>query len=119
MKKNSDVAESVLPLFLRVRITQANPALRAVLSSIGPYYRVKRLVQLATLGLAVEEGRINFLEPGERGVTSVSALTASAATISKTVVSEKPSVVDVAEEKHYIIPEGAAAAMGSLFDSMS
>jgi hypothetical protein len=109
--------ESISTINMRVRISQSSPPLYKVLSAIGPYYRVKRLVQLAALGLAVEEGKLSLTTSiGTNSVESkpVATLSTTSSTNSINETEKLPSVEN--ETKRYTIPPDAAEAMGNMFD---
>ena len=121
MKKHNQPDTST-PLILRIRIGESSPQLYEALNELGSYYRARRLLQLATLGLAVERTNFSLAEQTPLSssggvnehfarVTSKGAASSKSSSTSKT----KTGLENTPTQPHYKIPIDAAEAMGELF----
>lgn len=109
-----------------IRVTPHNhPDLFNALGPTGRYYRSRRLLQLASIGLAVEEGRFPALTLNGDSQSSpqshihfnaqASSNLEEANTVSQHLVVSEPA----AEATHYSIPDDAADALDGLFSTMA
>ncbi|HQS58738.1 MAG TPA: hypothetical protein PLU16_07700 [Gallionellaceae bacterium] len=96
MKEKEDV------LRFKVTVPPVYTELYDVMNKAGAYYRSKRLVQLALLGLSVEKGQLT--------TTSISTNTAES-----THPNNEPAKDT---QRRYVIPENAAALIGDMLESL-
>lgn len=91
-------------LRLKVSVSPVYADLYKQLEEAGPYYRSRRLLNLALLGLSLEKGHLITTTP------------IPPAPILGNISPKEQAVSD--KQKRYIIPDSAAAAIGAMFDSM-
>jgi hypothetical protein len=105
MKEKEDV------LRFKVTVPPVYTELYDVLNKAGAYYRSKRLVQLAILGLSVEKGQLT--------TTAGSTNTATIGLSTNTTASAQPDKQLTKDpQKHYDIPENAAALIANMLESL-
>lgn len=88
-------------LRFKVSVSPTYAELHKQLEVAGPYYRSRRMLSLALLGLSLEKGHIVTSAP-----TPISTNTSSDA---------QPNLDRLG---HYSIPDDAAEAIGKMFDSL-
>ena len=89
-------------LTFKVTVPPIYTELYDVLNKAGAYYRSKRLVQLAILGLSVERGQ----------------LTTTAGSTNTTASAQPDKQLTKDPERHYDIPENAAALIANMLESL-
>ncbi len=97
-------------LRFKVTVSQAYPALLEAMNQGRPYYRSRRLVELASLGLWLEQHGltpVNTVSTGNQTVPTVikSRINLSSGTNPPTAINVEPDE----SEKHYTIPDDPEA----------
>ena len=100
-------------LRFKVTVNPVSSELYEVLYKAGKYYRSRKLLELALLGLAVEKGRLMISPPL---VTAPAKLSVAVPAAPPT----QPSSINQSDEPQhkYQIPDCAAQLIGDMLDSM-
>jgi len=123
---SSAVDKQVKDVTLKVKVSQEFASLLADLHQYGPYYRSRRLIHLAALGLAFENNRASLhaslssnSAPVENHAAETSQQAASGQETSRaSQVEQLDTGTGASKPVHYKIPEGATDALGDMFDTM-
>jgi len=113
---SSAVDKQVKDVTLKVKVSQEFVSLLADLHQYGPYYRSRRLIHLAALGLAFENNRASLHAP--LSSNSAPAENHAAETSRASQVEQLDTGTGASKPVHYKIPEGATDALGDMFDTM-
>ncbi len=110
---------SVSPLRFKVTVSQAEAELHELLSQAKPYYRSRRLMHLARLGLMVEKGQ--FTNAGPSPIVAAQPLVIAVEKGHPTPAAPDVTKPSPATERpiHYaMISENASDAIGNLLGSL-
>ncbi len=97
-------------LKIRINVSPQNVSLFEALQKYGPYYRSRRLVQLALLGLSVEQGLSSTL------IKSETATTGPANNMKTKPSAEQEIEVGQVRDNHYTIPKDGGNDLSEFFD---
>lgn len=97
----------------KVTISQAYPALLEAMNQGKPYYRSRRLVELASLGLWLEQHGLTPATPvsADKQTVQVPQSIPPANTNHQTSVNEEP----VHSDTHYTFPDVTSGVLDNLF----
>lgn len=116
-------------IVMKIKVTPRTPDLFAVLQKEGKYYAPRKLIELAQLGLAVQQGKMGGVSLPIRPMDVAPAQAAPAPAPAtppavKAVKQEAPAALpetkdakDAGEKPRYTIPDSATDAIGAMFDS--
>lgn len=101
----------------KVTVSQAYQALLDEMNKGKPYYRSRRLVELASLGLRLEQGNFSPATPvsAAKQTVQVPQSIPPANTNHQTTVSDEPDQ----SETHYTIPDVTSGVLDGLFSYLN